>query len=221
MNNDTVDKIVLQYMWGVCARSFTYKGKLYRPKTIKLSPLLLRGYTCPPVCGGCCMKFSLDYLPSEPHPYELKERKILVNRKPVSVWSDIQEENVSRFCKNLELDSRDALKSGRCNIHKPPDSSGHTGQPMSCDFELIRFLHSDDEVRITSKLFSRGWKMMRVDGNRGARCEMLPENEERKQDIIRKFNRLAEWTEHFGVKHRIGEILDWANEPEHLETKVL
>lgn len=221
MNRDTIDKIVDKYVSAVSTEDFTYKGRVYRPKTMKLSPLLFRGYTCPPMCGGCCPRFTLDYLPTEPHPYQLKERSVTINGKSVSVWSDTQTESKHHFCKNLELDSRDPSRIGRCNIHQQADSSGHTGQPFSCDFEVVTFVHYEHEVRVLSKLFARGWKFLRVDGDRGARCEMLPENEERKLDVIRKFKRLAEWTDYLGINHRIDKILDWANEPEHLEIKIL
>jgi hypothetical protein len=66
---DTMDKIV-HYFYGLTTKSFIYKGRKYDPKPLYISPLLLRGYTCPDHCAGCCLKFSLDYLPFEQTPDE-------------------------------------------------------------------------------------------------------------------------------------------------------
>jgi hypothetical protein len=65
---DSVDKIMTAYVAAVCAEPFTYKRKHYPVKKLVVSPLILRGFTCPPMCGGCCPTFSLDYLPDERTP---------------------------------------------------------------------------------------------------------------------------------------------------------
>lgn len=65
---DNMDKIVSVYFAGVTNVSFSYKKTLYMPKPLKVSPLLLRGVLCPEGCGGCCARFSLDYLPAEKTP---------------------------------------------------------------------------------------------------------------------------------------------------------
>lgn len=97
------------------------------------------------------------------------------------------------------------MEDGRCGVHGK--------QPFSCDFELIRSLKfSDPEKshRLTQKLFGRGWQLLRIDGQRGARCEMLSISEQSVADVVRKLGRLKQWCEHFGLKHRVDVILDWA-----------
>jgi hypothetical protein len=61
---DTMDKIV-NYLSAVSTESICYKGKQYNPKPLFVSKGIIQGYTCPENCGGCCPRFSLDYLPSE------------------------------------------------------------------------------------------------------------------------------------------------------------
>ena len=68
MDGDFIDKIVTRYFACVTGEEFTYKGKTYKPRPLRISPLIFRGYTCPAVCGACCTRFSLDYLPQERHP---------------------------------------------------------------------------------------------------------------------------------------------------------
>lgn len=195
---DSIDKVVTSYFAAVNARPFTYKGREYPVRTLVVSPLLLRGFECPPSCGGCCPTFSLDYLPDEEHPYDLEERYVEVNGRHVRIMSDTQRDREEHHCANLRM------SDGRCSIHGK--------QPFSCDFELIRFLHSHNagSVRMLTKLFGRGHAMLRVDGERGALCSITPTSIEARDDAVSKLRRLAQWCDHFHVKHRVQYIIEWA-----------
>lgn len=196
---DSVDKIVT-YIEAVTNQDFTYKGKIYKAKPMVVSPFLLRGFKCPAMCGGCCnLKFSLDYIPSEIKPYELVERQVDFDGRKVTVWSDFQVGNEGKACKHLDL------SNGRCMIHMK--------HPFSCDFEVLKFLHrarSGDSVAIT-KLFGRGWAMTKVDGTKGALCEITPPDQESITDLQRKLRRLDEWCQHFGiVNNKCQEVINWS-----------
>jgi len=199
---DSLEKIVRTYMAGVAAEPFDFEGERFEPKReVQVSPLLLRGYTCPPGCGACCPRFSLVYLPAEERPYDMPERRVTVNGRSVQLYSDAQDDHGSPFCRNLDM------RDGRCGIH---------GQhPFHCDFELIRFLHSADKVVIVSKLFGRAWNMLRIDGERGAECEMLPHDVEWQADVVRRLRRLHQWTEHFGIRTHLPAIIGWAETGPH------
>src|SRR5687767_9323926 len=101
LQNDSVDKIVTRYFATVAREPFTYKGKEFQPKPLKVSPLLLRDYTCPPMCGGCCFKFTLDYLPTEKTPRLAKRRWVEFNGRQVEIWTDTQEDNSGVRCRHL------------------------------------------------------------------------------------------------------------------------
>lgn len=196
MKNDSVDKIVISYFATVTAEPFVYKGVRYDVPALTVSPLLLRGYTCPMGCGGCCRKFSLDYLPSERQPASCTPRTVVFSGRDVVIHSDAQSENASNDCKHL------GQSDGRCGIH------GY--HPFSCDFELIRMMPTGDRAaRMTQQLFSRGWNMKRIDGERGARCTMTPADPATVADVVRKLGRLTQWTDHFGLATRIPEVLRW------------
>jgi len=215
---DSVDKIVTSYFATVTAKDFTYKGKVYKRKKLAVSPMIFRGFTCPANCGACCSRFSLDYLPAgtEPHPYALTERTIQFDGREVVIWSDPQPgvnaapdadpemlKRLNHHCGNLNQEN------GRCGIHGK--------HPFTCDFELIRSIKFDNEARphrLTQKLYGRGWAMLRVDNDRGARCEMLPVDEHTVNEVIRKLNRLQAWCEHFHLECRVPQILEWAKDPE-------
>jgi len=196
---DSLDKIIFSYFKSVTNEPFTYKGKTVEPKNLKVSPLLLRGFTCPPNCGACCPRFTLDYLPNEPHPYPLEKRVIEFNGKEIPIYSDMQEDDDDHFCGNLNKDN------GRCEIHG--------GQPFSCDFELIRFMNSTDKERpnqLTQKLFGRKWAMKNVRGERGTSCEMTPADEHTVQEVKRKLCRLEQWCFHFEILDtKVPDILNW------------
>lgn len=198
---DSLDKIIFSYFSAVTNQEFTYKGKTVEPKTLKVSSLLLRGFTCPPNCGACCPRFTLDYLPNEPHPYELKKRMVEFNNQLIPIYSDMQKDDNDHFCGNLNKEN------GRCGIHGK--------QPFSCDFELIRFLNSTDDTRpdyVTQKLFGRKWAMLNVRGTRGTSCEMTAPDTDTIQEVRRKMGRLEQWCFHFGLLDtKIPDILEWVD----------
>lgn len=193
---DSVDKIIQTYFACVTKNSFVYKNKTYFPKPLRVSPLLFRGFTCPENCGACCSRLTLDYLSSEKHPRDLKERDVVFNGKHYTVFSDLQNESIDYHCKYLNK------KDGRCAIHEC--------SPFSADFELIRFLHSKTFNTLTQKLYGRGWAMLKFNKKeRGALCKMTPTSEHIKKEIIRKFQRLKEWANYFELDTCIDEILEY------------
>lgn len=199
--SDSLEKIVTSYFAKLTAESFTYKDVTYEPKRLRVSPGLLRGFTCPPMCGGCCPKFSLDYLPEEEHPYELETREVEFSGRAVTVHSDLQRENKGLKCKNLRVED------GRCGIHGR--------QPFSCDFELIRTFTTespDQPNRLSTQLFGRGWAMTTVTPKKGALCTITPVDDASIDDAVRKLRRLEQWMNHFGVASKIPLIYPWIEE---------
>lgn len=198
--HDSVDKIVTRYFGCLTKEPIEYKKVIYKPKAVTVSPLLLRGFTCPSNCGGCCSsKYTLDYLPNEnPKPKGIKPRLIEVNGKKYKIFTEPNEEPKDKIgCKYLNEDN------GRCNTYE--------SRAFSCDFELIRTLEFSQDHRphmITQKLYGRGWNMMRIDGERGAKCEMTPVNKETTEEVLRKLKRLLEWTNYFEVKTWVPEIIN-------------
>ena len=133
-----------------------------------LSPMFFRDYSCPPNCGGCCPKFSLDYFEGERWEKFKKEYPHLIHKfkkrtvNGATVYTNYQSENKDFKCEFLNKEN------GRCKIHK--------SNPFSCEFELNKFVVKGKKTYLMNKLFGRGWNMMRIDGNRGALCEMKPFN---------------------------------------------
>ncbi len=208
MHSDSVDKILQRYIATVAREPFEYKGKTYDPKPLRISSLLLRDYTCPESCGGCChIVFTLDYLPQEirrhsrdserKHLRALSavKRKVSVNGKAYTIYTDFQNDNDTKHCTNLNM------KDGRCGVY--------TCRPFSCDFELIRTLQYENAPNVlTQKLFGRGWNMKRIDGERGALCEMTPITKHSTNEVIRKMKRLREWADHFQIDTWADTIID-------------
>lgn len=192
---DSVDKIVSTYFKCVTKQTFTYKNKTYDPKPLSVSPLVLRGYNCPPGCGGCCPRFSLDYLPSEEKPVGTVLRTIQFDGRQIEVYSDLQDDHKDWHCRNLNR------SDARCNIYSV--------RPFSCDFELIRFFISDDGSRLSQQLFGRGWALLRIDDQRGALCTMTAPDIKSIAETIRKLNRLQMWADHFGIKTWVPEVINW------------
>lgn len=197
--HDSIDKIISVYFQCVTKEEFTWKNKVYKPKPLTVSPNIFRGLICSDNCGGCCFVFSLDYLGNEQKPdIKLETRDIMFKDKKMSIYSDIQGNVKSHHCGQMS-------KNGRCNIHE--------NSPFSCDFELIRFLVFSGERPniLTSRLYGRGWNMLRCDNIRGALCKMVEPTEGSKTDTILKLYRLAQWCDYFGLSHKVYDIIKWAD----------
>ena len=194
-HSDSLDKLVSIYLASVCDVPFRFGEKMFYPKELVVSPLLLRGHTCPAGCGACCGSFSLDYLPKELRPHPAEPRFITINGKSVEVFSDRQRDVDDRWCRHLNRNS------GRCGVYEI--------RPLACDFELIRFLVYQDKILLIQKQYGRAWAMERLDGERGALCKMLPRNESIVSEVKRKLARLEQWAHYFQVPTRIEKILNW------------
>lgn len=198
--NDSVDKIIGTYFRVFCDEAFTYKGKRYEPKQVRVGPTLARGLTCNPNCAGCCPRFSLDYIPGEELPYEMPTRDVFVNGIGYMVYSDKQ--SPGWHCKHVKFDDH-----GFCGIHGK--------HPFSCDFEIIRakiFMAESATNQVLTAPFGRAWQLLRVDGVRGALCEVNPANQEYANEAARKLQRLAMWMEYFEVPHKIEPVVKYLTE---------
>jgi Fe-S-cluster containining protein len=192
---NSVDKIVMTYFACITDQGFNYQSRKFEPKPLLVSPFLFRSFSCPENCGGCCPKFSLDYLHPVKSLPDVNLRTVEFNGKLIEVYSDNQEETEGHFCKFLDL------TNGRCKIYER--------RPFSCDFELVRFVMKDERNILTQKKFARGWAMTRVDGNKGALCDLNPPSINQVKEVIRKLIMLEQWAKHFGISTKIEKILDW------------
>jgi len=195
---DSFDKIVFSYFSSVTDEEFRYKDIIYVPKKIKVSPLILRNFDCPPMCAACCPVFSLDYLPFEEKPKNVVKRHVSFNGKPFLLFSDLQLKNNRHHCRYVN-------KKGRCSIHKI--------NPFSCDFELLRFIRYTDPTKpniLIQRLYGRAWNMLRVDGVRGALCKQQPiaDPHKVKDEVVQKLRRLKQWCEYFEIENKMQLIIN-------------
>lgn len=209
---DGVDWIVNKYFSVISNKEFTYKGDLYKPKFLMVSPLLCRSVDCFENCGACCLcgslKSSLDYLPSEkPKSVDrIERREVIINHGAgdikVEMFSDFQLGwDIGGSCSYLRM------TDGRCNIYQE--------RPFNCDFALIMTSRSSNPKRphrMLTRHFGRHWCMKRVTGDRGMLCKINEVSADAKQEVIRKLTRLEEWADHFRFTDtRIPAIIKWLN----------
>ena len=129
---DSLHKIV-KYFAATTEEEFTFNGYRFIPHPLHVSPSVVRDVKCPPDCGACCSKFSLDYLPSERHPEGVAPRATEpFNGEQIVIYSDLQRHQ-DHFCRHVNP------VDGRCGIYPR--------RPFTCDFELIRFRMSQDLSR--------------------------------------------------------------------------
>ena len=124
----------------------------------------------------------------------LRRRKI----GDATVWSDAQtdhETNTHGWTRCRHLD----LESGLCGVH--------SASPFTCCFELLKVrVRKGSSTTLTAQLFGRGWSYKRVDGGKGALCEMLPFTPDRYLDNIQLMKEMQEWAVALGEP--VGAIPD-------------
>jgi len=208
--------VVFSYLSAVCKEPFEYKKTnpdktyLIQPTPLQVSPMIFRGFLCPESCGGCCPRFSLEYLPSEVRPPDCVEYTVHINDNPVVLYHDPQDYHEDHHCRHLDK------PSARCLIHPV--------RPFHCDFELLRVFISKNKNRLSQQMFGRGWQFLRVDGGRGALCTITPPDTTSVLEVVRKLKRLREWAIHMRIETWLDEIIHWAatgphNKPLYLATK--
>ena len=183
-------------------------------KKFALSKLFFRDYTCPSGCGGCCLKFSLDYFPGERwdkfkeiYP-RLTSRFVTRKVRGVIVYTDWQKDNNTMWCRYLDL------TNGRCKIHQ--------ANPFTCEFELIKFMGNNEKSTLIKKLFGRGWQFKRVDGGVGALCEMIafdPTKIERDIELLKELDSIST---KFGITTKLPKVITFLanNLPKLLAGKI-
>lgn len=194
----TIYKIASTYMKAFALEDFVLDGeKIPVPSEVVISPLLWRGYTCPAMCGGCCFKFSLLWIPDEGQPNDnvfRAEKHYLFNGKRIKFYEDDQANNEDKYCKHLQKED------GRCGIHGK--------HPFACDFELIKILHKkNDRTWVGTKLFGRGHAYKAVDGVKGAKCTITPTDDASISDVLRKLNRLKQWMDYCGIDNTLAQVI--------------
>jgi Fe-S-cluster containining protein len=225
-SRESIVKIVTQYFAPMTKVPFEFRGKIYEPKTLRVSPMIFkRRMGCPPMCGGCCAKLSVEYITHEVGPRHpemqqkfitaeggkphFESRQVEINGVSMPIVSDLQKQNKDHFCHYLNQED------GRCTIHGR--------HPFSCDFELLRFSimsRPDRANQLNHRPFGRGWAMLTVDGTRGAKCTWEDTDRisiDEQHDIVRKLERLKQWMEYWRLEHKVDRVIDWVASGPHKE----
>jgi len=206
---NSLDKVVFSYLAAVTKCDFKYSEKTVIAKPLIVSPLIFRGFRCPENCGGCCPRFSLEYLPSElrPERKEFVDYKVQVDEKDFIMYHDPQDDHLDHHCRYLNK------ITGRCDIY--------SRRPFHCDFELLRVYTGKRSNRLTTQMFGRGWQFLRIDNLRGALCKITQSTSESQNEVVRKLKRLKEWSDHFQLDTWLPEIISWVVSGPHTKSLLL
>lgn len=207
---DSTDKLKF-YLSAFCVEP--YEG-ISPPAVLAISHTFWRDYTCPPGCGGCCKPFSMDLFEDQyqtlirEYPDKVKnfdKREVDLFGTSESFYSNtatqkpLFDKGAGQRCQFLD-------GIGRCGIYH--------ARPLPCRMELNKFIFraGENKILISKKLFGRGWGFQRVDGGKGALCEMIPIDrvtiEIVKSRDIPLFRRLIKLLDDRGVKNKGQMFLD-------------
>lgn len=191
---DSLRKIFECYIIPLIKNELKYKNKVYQPlEKIIISPTIFRKIICKEKCGACCLKYTMDFLPSEQKPKIKLTKRIFENKEIFTFYSS---DKNKIYCDLLDT------KTGLCTIHFL--------KPFSCDFEMIRFKYfkSKKTVYIGNYQYRRAWNMLKINNERGALCETINlYREENKEEVLRKFKRLKSYIDYFQIDTYINEII--------------
>lgn len=157
-------------------------------ETVVISHLIHRDIGgCHDICGGCCKRVTLDYFESserwerfkELYPEKVKDFVPEKIGKGV-FFSNTQSQNLTGFCQYIDM------KTGLCTIHE--------ARPLLCQSTPLKFKNNPtrNRVLLTSETYGRKHAFRRVDGERGAKCVMLPVTEKRVQEDIQFLEELRD-----------------------------
>jgi len=209
---DSVDKVVNVYFAAFATEPFTYKGELFNPKPLFVSTSFFHSFNCFANCGGCCQQFTLDFIPGETMPTDEKaqqfhNRQIEFNGRPFTIITK-DEHDPNHHIVNVPSQKRCdfmRLTDGRCDIHMK--------HPLTCDFAGLMVWHRSDFTWCGVRPFGRRWAMMKLDGIRGGDCTITKTpTDANREENIRRLERLKEWTDFFGIKTHIPNVIDWAKQ---------
>jgi hypothetical protein len=167
-----------------------YLKELDKPLLIVL-PSFFQKYKCPHDCGGCCGKFSKDFLEKEfyqfaklyPEQASLFEKRQTDNELTVYTFQEKVDST------NTKREICEFFAKGRCSIHRL--------NPFSCSFELnkVRQLEQVNLVQDYTNLgkaFYRDLSMTTYEG-KPLKCYFEEYSEEGKQEDLEVLQRLQEY----------------------------
>lgn len=200
-NPSSLDRIVT-YFHALARERFSFRGEEYKPYSVlHLSDKVFRSYTCPEMCGACCMRCSLVW----DHPSELARTRVdfIINGVTQSFYTDDQIDSSDRYCRHLQK------PEGRCGIY--------LDRPLPCRFELFKFIHvtSRNVVRAMVKLPGRNWTLMKTDGNRGALCKIIPYDKELTATHIRDLRIIKGWMDGFQIANDCDAVIKFLESGPH------
>ena len=193
MNLNSFDRIV-SYFHALSNETFDYEDQYYQPyKQLVVSPLVFRSYKCPPNCGACCKPVKLIW--EQPFGFNAKVHKLCIKNNSKKMYCY---DSTNRYCDWLNL------KDGRCKIHE--------FAPLPCKLELFKFAHYESEGIVRARVTTPGrkWALTRVDGAKGALCEMSNERDEGLiKSHISLLKTLGCWMDEFDISHDVNEVVDY------------
>lgn len=196
-------KIAERYMSAFCAEPFTLDGETYTPPDeVVITHRAWRRYTCPEGCGACCYPYELVYLPEEFAKMERQYPEEAKNFHPKEVTLGVRGRE---FKRRIIRDTQEDHTGHRCRYLRKEDArcTIHLENPFHCAVELLRFTRRKTKkgvvVHLGTQKFGRSWALKRVDGERGALCEILEPDIARVAEVESHINYIVHWMDYFSI----------------------
>lgn len=194
-------------------------GKVYinPPKSLSLSPSLLRDFTCTVGCTACCLPITLDYTPEEFATFEWTDE----------IAAQAEEQFYVRVInvngEDAEVATYEQFREPSCPYLRPTREGGALGcgfwtadnstQPLECAKapQLLVTTRGEGHHCLMSRPFGRGWAWQNK-----PQCEFSPILDNLRE-VPEEFDysqyqmlleRYLHWSDHFGVETYIPEVLE-------------
>lgn len=134
-----------------------------------LSAGFFRGFSCPANCGACCKSVSLDFFEDtdrwrrfvELFPEKSKLFETYDKGECTEKVMSFSNESKDGYCNFLDREN------GRCTVHE--------AAPLPCRIAPVKFIDkrvSSNKVYLNASAYGRAWAFTRLDGTKGAACEV-------------------------------------------------
>lgn len=174
--------------------------------TVELSTGFFRSLDCKANCGACCKPVSLEFLKDSQRwdkfklNYEEHVTKFSEHVDPSGeiVMSYSNTDHKERYCSFLNRED------GRCTIHK--------SAPLPCRIAPLKFIDkrvSSNKTYLNASAYGRAWAFTRLDGNKGAICEVKDFDYDKFLNDLEMLRELRTYAIKLGVKTKLKYIVEF------------
>lgn len=175
---------------------------------VVLSAGFFRGFSCVENCAGCCKNVRLDI---DKDSERWTRFETLFTEKS-HLFTELEDESgmrVMSFVNKSEDDYCNFLdkENGRCTVH--------AAAPLPCRIAPVKFIDkrvSSNKVFLNASAYGRAWAFTRLNGTKGAACEVLPFDYNKFLNDLAMLKELRQYAIKLNIPTKLKYIIEFLEE---------